>query len=154
MAILDADLNFEIFAILAISGKFCSISAVSGPILMIFSVFLILTNIIDMLQHFPSTYTHFSVPKMQKLLNQPPHPTPSSSPSPSPTSSSPFPALVSTQLPDTSRPPPQRRGYVTEGTYKKNPFAWSKVAGQKHRRFVPQPQQIPLQNQYQALADY
>ena len=94
------------------------------------------------------------VPKMQKLLNQPPHPTPSSSPSPSPTSSSPFPALVSTQLPDTSRPPPQRRGYVTEGTYKKNPFAWSKVAGQKHRRFVPQPQQIPLQNQYQALADY
>ena len=95
------------------------------------------------------------VPKMQKLLNQPPHPTPTSSPSPPPTSSSPFPALASTQLPDTSRPPPQRRGYVTkEGTYKKNPFTWSKVAGQKHRRFVPQPPQVPLQNQYQALADY
>ena len=92
---------------------------------------------------------------MQKLLNQPPHPTPTSSPSPPPTSSSPFPALASTQLPDTSRPPPQRRGYVTkEGTYKKNPFTWSKVAGQKHRRFVPQPPQVPLQNQYQALADY
>ena len=95
------------------------------------------------------------VPKMQKLLNQRLHPTPPSSPSPPPTSSSPSPALASTQLPDTSRPPPQRRGYVTiEGTYKKNPFSWNKVAGQKRQRSVPQPPQVPLQNQYQALADY
>ena len=100
------------------------------------------------------------VPKMQKLLNPTPHPSspPSIPPGPTPTHT-PTPPKGSAsppfQVPDTSRPPPQTRGYITdEGTYKKNPFNWSKVDGQRHRRSKPHSPQIPLQNQFQVLTDY
>ena len=65
-----ADPNFQIFTILATSCKFCSISAILGPIWMIFSLFDILMNIIDNLQHFLSTYTHFGVPIMENPQNR------------------------------------------------------------------------------------
>ena len=64
LAVFKADPNFQIFKILATSCKFCSISAILGPIWMIFSLFDILMNIIDNLQHFLSTYMHFSIPKL------------------------------------------------------------------------------------------
>merc|ERR1712154_175359 len=61
---------FSDFPVLATSGKFCSISTVLGTVSKIFSLFHILMNTVDKLQHFLNTCTHFRVPKMENPQNR------------------------------------------------------------------------------------